>query len=385
MALMLSACGDEPATLEDAPREGNFMVSFSLRLENTDAASLGDSYPPSARSADYDYNPAQTWGNFSPADPGNEFDNRLMKHNFHLLILDNSNTVVGKMVHDNMDMMLYTSSEEYTIVGFQGILNTKLSSVELDSDDKYKVFVFANGAPCSTELGSTFRPDDMTFKHIGQPSSEFYAIPMWGVSRAKLAGIKPGKTQNIGFIDLLRAMAKIRVDVDTDETGALTEAMSGFRITSLKISNCNTMGHMLPKEWGTLDYTQDLSIGNTLSEYSSLLTNFGDGLQIVTTETGATYVELYVPEYNNTPENEFLLQVGYTIDGAEQTEDIHICKYSEGVPDTNDDNSYTLWPIVRNHYYHYTIISIENGESRFRFKASIQDLEDGGTYIYEYD
>lgn len=390
--LGLSSCIYDDCIEPDAPGDSSdLMVSFTLRLERGRDGSEAARSLSMKKSHASDYDGAQTWGTINPTDPGNMFDNRLLMEHFHMLLLDKeTNRVEGKIKHDNMNVLSYDLHEEYAIMQFWGVLDTKLSSTELDSDDKYKVMIFANGNACSIGLGEVFSGTGMSFSHIGQPGNiyssgkSFDAIPMWGVAEAKLKGIKPGEQQDIGEVSMLRSMAKIIVDVDTDENGDLKENVKEVRLTSLTVAHCNTNGEMLPKGWNTVTDTRNLSVRNTLHIPVSPapVADFGKNVTVNETDKGATSFEFYVPEYDNSTDAEFLIKVKYTIDGGKEKEgEIHICKYEEGQPVTG----YTLWPIVRNHIYHYTITNAGTTMDALKLKVSIADMENGGEFNYEYD
>lgn len=396
LCLALSSCvyddGMEPDT---AGNPSDLMVSFTLRMERS--RSGRETYSrgfPAEPDKDYDYDVyGPTWGDDYPQVEGNTFDNRLLKEHFHMLLLEKeTNKVVGKMEHDKMDVLIYDPYEDYTIVKFWGVLDTNLSTEELSRDDKYKVMIFANGDNgCAAGLDETLAGDGITFSHIGQPGDRnsagraFDAIPMWGVAEAKLAGIKPGKQKEIGEVSMLRSMAKIVVDLDTDSKGDLTEDVKGVRLTSLSVSNVNTNGAMLPANWGTITDTKSLEIKNTLRipTPEGTMKDFGSGLKVAVTAKDVTSIEFYVPEYDNNADAEFLLKVKYTVgdDTEEKEGEIHICKYENGQPAAN----YTLWPIVRNHIYQYTITKVGPTVDYLRFKVTIADMEKGGDYVFDYE
>lgn len=384
LCLALSSCVYDDGTEPDTPgNPSDLMVSFTLRMERSRSGREIAHGTTSAAGRTSDYDGSQTWGTIDPTDPGNDFDNRLLKEHFHMLLLENeTNKVVGKIEHDNMDVLIYDPYEDYTIVQFWGVLDTNLSTEELSSDDKYKVMIFANGDNgCAAELGDELAGDGITFSHIGQPGDKnssgraFDAIPMWGVAEAKLAGIKPGKQHDLGTVDMLRSMAKIIVDVDDEKVGV----ENNVRITSLTLEHYNTAGNILPLEWSKTMNTKDLKIDDSFNPNVSPATT---ALMPEVAESGKS-VEFYVPEYDNKAEAEFLLTVGYTVEGSDEEKqgEIHICKYENGQPAAD----YTLWPIVRNHIYHYTITKVQGDEPGFRFKATIENLLDGGIYDYEYD
>lgn len=394
LCLALSSCVYDDGTEPDTPSDpSDLMVSFTLRMERSRSGRETAYGTTRAGGRASDYDGSQTWETIDPTDPGNDFDNRLLKEHFHMLLLEKeTNKVVGKMEHDNMDVLIYDPYEDYNIVKFWGILDTNLSTEALSYDDRYKVMIFANGdEPCATALGDILAGDGITFSHIGQPGDRnsggraFDAIPMWGVAEAKLSGIKPGKQKEIGEVSMLRSMAKIVVDLDTDSEGGLTEDVKGVRLKSLTVSNVNTNGVMLPANWGTITDTKSLKIENTLRIPNPVktATDFGNGLTVATTDKGVTSIEFYVPEYDNKANAEFLLKVKYTVgdDTEEKEGEIHICKYENGQPAAN----YTLWPIVRNHIYQYTITKVGPTVDDLRFRVKIARMEKGGEYVFEYE
>lgn len=353
LLLAFTSCSCDADAIGDS---ADLMVSFTLRLEHgqdgrafSSRAGFASSYPYAG------YGPA--WGGDYPQKEGNEFDSRLLKEHFHMLLLEkNTNKVVGKMEHDKMNVLVYNPNEDYTIVEFLGALDTDLSTGELDSDDKYKVMIFANGNACSVGLEDTFSGTDKSFSHIGQPGDKnsdgepFDAIPMWGVAPAKLKGIKPGQRKDLGTVEMLRSMAKIIVDVATGDDGNPADAVKNVKLTALTVTNCNSNGEMLPNGWEKLDETKKLKIEETLNIPASA---YRQNLSVEATNN-RTDIEFYVPEYKNTSDAEFLLKVKYTVGEEEKEGEIHICKYNGGKPDTSE-----LWPIVRNHIYQYTITGVE--------------------------
>lgn len=390
--LGLSSCIYDDGDMADEPGEGaDLMVSFTLRMErNRSGREVTDHTLAKAGSWASDYNGSEYWGSITNPKDGDEFESSLLRNNFYMLLLDkNDNTIVGKVIDTDvlvLDAEDTDTGKDYTIWRFFGILDTDLSLNDLARDDRYKAVIIANSGEQTIERkNGTINKinDEMMFSHIGQPSDNFKAIPMWGVADAKLAGIKPGKSWNITGeqktdgeytpIWMLRAMAKIVVDVDDKEIGESTNV----EITSvtLKSEISNTKGYVFPGNWDGVDATTDLQIEKTLRPYGSK--GMLPELKIAQDKKSVAF---YVPEYDNTKGDEFILNVGYTINGeAKAPGEIHIGKYEKGI---YQDGS--RWPIVRNHIYQYTITGVGPTKEDLRFKVTIADMEKGGDYVFDY-
>lgn len=391
LCLGLSSCIYDDGDMADEPGDGaDLMVSFTLRMErNRSGREATDHMLAKAGSRASDYDGSEYWGNITNPVAGNEFESSLLRDNFYMLLLEkggnDKDKVVGKVV--DMDVMVLDAEDidtgkDYTVWRFFGILDTKLSLDELAKDNRYKAMIIANSGEQTIALGEKINAD-MTFSHVGQPSDNFKAIPMWGVADAKLAGIKPGKSWNITGeqktegeytpIWMLRAMAKIVVDVDDEALGENTNV----EITSvtLKSEISNTKGYVFPGNWDGVGATTDLQIEKTLRPYQS--TGALPELKIASDKKSVAF---YVPEYDNTQGGEFVLNVGYTVNGeAKEPGEIHIGKYEKGIYQDG-----TRWPIVRNHIYQYTITGVEPTDN-LRFHVKIARMEKGGEYVFEYE
>lgn len=392
LCLGLSSCIYDDGNMADEPGDGaDLMVSFTLRMERNRSGREATDHTLAKVGSRADYDGSEYWGSITNPKDGDEFESSLLRDNFYMLLLEKAgkdrNKVVGKVVDMNvivLDAEDTDTGKDYTIWRFFGILDTKLSPNDLARDDRYKAMIIANSGEQTIELGEKQTINaEMTFSHIGQPSDNFKAIPMWGVADAKLAGIKPGKSWNITGeqktdgeytpIWMLRAMAKIVVDVDDKEIGE----GKNVEITSvtLKSEISNTNGYVFPGNWDGVDATIDLQIEKTLRPYESK-----GKLPELKIASDKKSVAFYVPEYDNTQGDEFILNVGYTVNGeAKAPGEIHIGKYEKGI---YQDGS--RWPIVRNHIYQYTITGVGPTKEDLRFKVTIADMEKGGDYVFDY-
>ena len=363
LALGITACGDNSVMREPDNAAGDMVLSFTLRIEGqAGVRSRAEAVP----GTDYPYEGyGPTWGEDYPSVVGNDFENRLLKEHFHVLLLDGNNAVIGKILSDDLDVLVY-NHDGATIYSFLGVLDTAWTPAEFDNITDTKIMVFANGSAYSdgAALG------DITFSHVGGPSATFRAIPMWGVAQADLKGIRPGVARNVGEVPMLRAMAKVVVDIDS-------ELRETVKLTGLTVANCNTAGYQLPRAWDMIKATDKLDIYNTQRIPAD--PGAATGLEAAPT-ADSTAIEFYVPEYANSAEAEFLMAVDYTVEGEPASKPglISLRKYVDGKPAADSG----LWPVVRNHIYHYTVTGIAS--DGLRFKAEIIDMEEGGDYYYEY-
>lgn len=176
------------------------------------------------------------------------------------------------------------------------------------------------------------------------------AIPMWGVKSFEFAfdDAPEDRVFNLGTISLLRAAAKISVNL-SDELQS-----EGFRIENVMINYVARDGYAVPNQWENINETQALKYSEG---FRAIMTETLTDVSLLSAEdTQEKY--LYVPETVNGDEE---LAMAVTISRGEELYEFPYDKgikfrhYSEGQP------SGEVFDIVRNHYYDYTITSLNIG------------------------
>lgn len=312
--LSLASCSrNDEVTVADG-EEGKVYVTLTLSINGEEAESRA------------------TWENNDYPEDGNEWENTI--NDLQILIYDaTTNAYVGRV--ENLIQLL---DDRYS---------GTLSAAAWKTNKDYKVMAFAN---CPT----INNPNNIGNLLYTRTDVEY--IPMWGVTTTTL-NLIPGESDDIGGIDLLRAMAKVEVnfseDFPTDE----------YTIGDIIVSPYNTKGYCVPKGYASVDNTGDLdreeagtaySFNPYLSESKSALT--------FKKEDGKYYI--YLPEYKNTETNAATIQV--TVNG--ETYPLEFKNYENGTP------TGAPYDIVRNHIYRYTITGVNNGELTVKYRALPWDL-----------
>ena len=165
---------------------------------------------------------------------------------------------------------------------------------------------------------------------------------MWGVTTLTNE-LVVGKSNNLGTIDMLRSLAKVKVK--------LADGMKArnYSLGALQLNNYNTSGYTLPLTYNTAASTAAIRFGNSLHANSSWAQS------IAMTGNDDESIMLYIPEYDNinaATDRKATISLQLMRDGEEEGNyTLHFCNYTpEGAPDAA-----STYNIQRNHYYEYTV------------------------------
>ena len=307
--LLLASCSrnDEVAVAEG--EEGKVYVTLTLSINGEEVGSR----------ATWEYN-----DNDNPGD-GNEWENTI--DDLQILIYDANNNYVGK-VEDLIQLL----DGRYS--------GTLSSDAEWTGNTNYKIMAFAN-CP-SIDNPSNISTLDYTRANVSY-------IPMWGVTTTTF-DLTPGESDDIGSIDLLRAMAKVEVIMDAD----------GYTIDNIAVDKSNTQGYCLPKGYDSVSETEQLDMEGTDPASFHPFTTF-ENPPIKKEQDGKYYI--YLPEYENTETNAAKIKV--TVNG--EPYELEFKNYENGTP------TGAPYDIVRNHIYRYTITGVNDGELTFEYRVLLWD------------
>lgn len=310
-----------------ASGSGDTQVSFVLSLSNAGTPSRA------------------TWGDQYENQEGSGYENRIDPDDVQVMLFTTSGRYVA-----TVDILSYTSLEngadEYRFVGSVTAEENELTSGE------YKLMVFAN---CGTITGTSDLGSLSFDYNANNVKDESQLIPMWGVITPTLT-LEKGKQQDLGTIDLLRAMAKIEID--------LASAISGTHtITGATLNKYNTKGYCLPKNYAAVKNTKELEqeTGYNKDTFNPYIdAQVSSNLVFSYSEDNKT-AWLYIPEYDNTPD---AAAISITLsDGSNTTTGtLEFKDYANGTA-TGDAHD-----IVRNHIYRYTV-NVETGKLTVQYKA----------------
>lgn len=333
LSLLACACSSDDVSSDTVP-VNDTQVSFILSLNNATNGTRA------------------SWGaGYDPQQVGDSYENNIDPEHLQVALYYKDNQLAA-----NVTILSYLPIESENpgeqLYRFIGTVNS-VNGAELTSGD-YKIMVFANCV--SSDQSDLSVPSDLS-----DPSALSYdynageevkagtqLIPMWGVTTANLK-LKKGQRDEVGTIDLLRAFAKVEINLHDDISGTYT-------ITSATLNNYNTKGYCLPAGYASVDKTVDLD------QEDGTNSSFNPNDSPSQTALDFDYSEdkksayLYIPEYansNNSAQIQLTLSDGKneTITGTLYFKDYD----TNGAPTTGDAHD-----IVRNHIYRYTV-NVEQG------------------------
>ena len=268
------------------------------------------------------------WDDYDPKDDGTAYENAINTEQLQIKVCDENGTIIGDVenviaINNGTD-----TNPDYSITGTWENAADKLSKAK-------KIMVFAN---CGTSIVT---PDNIQNLAFARSATTQY-IPMWGVTTLTNE-LVVGKSNNLGTIDLLRSLAKVKVK--------LADGMKSrkYSLGAMQLNNYNTSGYTLPLTYNTVASTAAIRFGNSLHANSSWAQS------ITMTNNGDESIMLYIPEYDNinaTTDRKATISLQLMRDGEEEGNyTLHFCNYTpEGAPDAA-----STYNIQRNHYYEYTV------------------------------
>lgn len=268
------------------------------------------------------------WDDYDPKDDGTAYENAINTEQLQIKVCDENGTIIGDVenviaINNGTD-----TNPDYSITGTWENAADKLSKAK-------KIMVFAN---CGTSIVTPGNIQNLAFAR----SATTQYIPMWGVTTLTNE-LVVGKSNNLGTIDLLRSLAKVKVK--------LADGMKSrkYSLGAMQLNNYNTSGYTLPLTYNTVASTAAIWFGNSLHANSSWAQS------IVMTGDGDESIMLYIPEYDNinaATDRKATISLQLMRDGEEEGNyTLHFCNYTpEGAPDAA-----STYNIQRNHYYEYTV------------------------------
>lgn len=382
--LLMTACSVYDDHMYGPEGEQIVRLSFTLALGSSDA--------PQTKVETWDPNDPVYDGDNIGYDPkmlGDSYDNMIDPSTLQVVFYEDgdndgngtSGEFLGRVQLTNYYPLNVDSYGVTNLYHMEGRL--LLDEDVIDSDDSYKMMIFANLPDSQRSIVLSEVPfanlDDLKFTSFtaGGQERDASLIPMWGVKTVKM-DFRTDDLYDLETIYVLRAMAKIEVKL-----GALLQEQ-GYSLTRMSISNTNPQGYCLPGEAGNIGYTEGLSL-------NSCFRDLGIGTYVspaVISDIGSSSLVMYVPEKNNTSASEepstLSLRLNY-IDGngvttsIEPADQIHFVNYVSGQP------SGDAYDIIRNHSYVFEINNILTEVDGLKFLVTIKDLEEGGSYGFVYN
>ena len=274
-------------------------------------------------------------------DPGTEMENSIDLSRFHVVFYQTNQKKAG--ILQNM-VLVHLGGNIYRLTGSLPVSNKVLVGNHFEG----KMVVYANFDMSEEDLQKSYSDGAIAQKSFGYEANPKY-LPMWGVKKVSFT-LTAGKRQDFSDIDLLRAVAKVRVSLSSKMKS------DGWSIYSMQLFNYNNKGNCMPKKYAECEQTASLTHEDFENFYDSKQTG-----GITMTEN----VPIYLPEYQNTEKNEadrcvikLKLKLNENVENNEKEYTLRFIDYTD-----NGGEGTTVNDIVRDHYYTFEVYKGTNGKN----------------------
>ena len=300
--LSITSCGFDDGYDKEDTGDDNVKVAFRMSFANDNTRAVNDG-----------------WEDYNPTDLGDTYENAINADQLQIKVCDKNGNIIGYV-------------QDVRVIGDQ-ITGTWENAGDLLKQAN-KIMVFAN---CGT---ANVTQDNISSLAFRVDQTKQY-IPMWGVTTLT-KDLVVGKQNNLGTIDLLRSLAKVKVK--------MADGMKarGYALGNITFNNYNTEGYSLPVTYNTSKNTKEILFSGSLHAKPSW------SQSVTMTNTDEESIMLYIPEYDNktaAADRKATITLNLKCDGKDDgTYTLQFCNYVDGVADPS-----TLYNIQRNHYYEYTV------------------------------
>lgn len=274
-------------------------------------------------------------------DPGTEMENSIDLSKFHVVFYQTNQKMAG--ILQNM-VLVHLGGNIYRLTGSLPVSNKVLVGNHFVG----KMVVYANFDMSEDDLQK-----DYNDTHIAEKSFKYKAnpecLPMWGVQKVNFE-LAAGKRQDFSDIDLLRAVAKVKVNLSSKMKS------DGWSIYSMQLFNYNDKGYCMPKKYAECEQTASL----THEEFENFLVSRKQDAITMTDN-----VPIYLPEYQNTGKNEadrcvikLKLKLNGNVENNEKEYTLRFIDYTD-----SGGEGTTINDIVRDHYYTFEVYKGSNGQN----------------------
>lgn len=280
-----------------------------------------------------------------PKDSGTEMENSIDFSRFHVVFYQANQQMAG--ILQNM-VLVHLGGNIYRLTGSLPVSNKVLVGNHFVG----KMVFYANFDMSSEDLQKDYKHTDIAQKSFDYEANPKY-LPMWGVQKVDFT-LAAGKRQDFSDIDLLRAVAKVKVNLSNDMK------KNGWSIHSMQLFNYNNKGYCMPGKYKDCEQTASLTHEEFEHFYNSKQTG---GI------TMKDNVPIYLPEYQNTGRNEAdkcVIKVKLARNGSvEQDASGNEKEYTLRFIDYTDQGTEgtTTNDIVRDHYYIFEVYKGSNGQN----------------------
>lgn len=290
-------------------------------------------------------------------DPGTEMENSIDLSRFHVVFYQTNQQMAG--ILQNM-VLVHLGGNIYRLTGSLPVSNKVLVGNHFEG----KMVVYANFEMSEADLQKDYNHTDIAQKSFNYEANPKY-LPMWGVQKVDFT-LAAGKRQDFSDIDLLRAVAKVKVYLSNEMKN------NGWSIHSMKLINYNNEGYCMPIKYAGCERTASL----THDEFE----HFKDSKQTVGI-TMTDDVPIYLPEYQNNGKedaNECVIKLKLASKQDDSAKDKEYTLRFIDYTDTGAEGT-TINDIVRDHYYIFEVYKGSNGKNLVKLtvrKWNVRDHEE---------
>ena len=294
-------------------------------------------------------------------EPGTEMENSIDLSRFHVVFYQTNQQMAG--ILQNM-VLVHLGGNIYRLTGSLPVSNKVLVGNHFEG----KMVVYANFDMSKADLQKDYNDTGIAQKSFDYEDNPKY-LPMWGVKKVSFT-LTAGKRQDFSDIDLLRAVAKVRVNLSSEMKN------NGWSIYSMQLFNYNNKGYCMPEKYAECEQTASLT--------HEAFEHFLDSKQTVGI-TMKDNVPIYLPEYQNNGKedaNKCVIKlklasngkVELDTSGNEKEYTLRFIDYTDQGTEGTTTND-----IVRDHYYTFEVYKGSNGQNLVKLtvrKWNVRDHEE---------
>lgn len=293
-----------------------------------------------------------------PKDPGTEMENSIDLSRFHVVFYQENQQMAG--ILQNM-VLVHLGGNIYRLTGSLPVSYKVLVGNHFEG----KMVVYANFNMGEDDLQKDYNDTDIAQKAFDYEANPKY-LPMWGVQKVNFT-LAAGKRQDLSDIDLLRAVAKVKVYLSNDMK------KNGWSIHDMHLFNYNNEGYCMPIKYAECEQTASL----THEEFE----HFKDSKQT----DGITMkdnVPIYLPEYQNNGKKDAdkcIIKLKLARNGTVESDKEYTLRFKEYTDEGKEGT--TINDIVRDHYYTFEVYKGSNGHNLVKLTVKKWNVRNHGEIV----
>lgn len=296
-------------------------------------------------------------------DPGTEMENSIDFSRFHVVFYDANQQMAG--ILQNM-VLVHLGGNIYRLTGSLPVSNKVLVGNHFVG----KMVVYANFDMSEADLKKGYNDEIIAQKSFNYEANPEY-LPMWGVQKVDFT-LAAGKRQDFSDIDLLRAVAKVKVNLSKDMKN------NGWSIHSMQLFNYNNKGYCMPDKYTDCEQTASLTHEEFEHFFNSIQTS---GITMIDD------VPIYLPEYQNNGQvdaNKCVIKLKLARNGTGESdtsgkEKEYTLRFID-YTDTGAEGT-TINDIVRDHYYIFEVYKGSNGQNLVKLTVRKWNVREHGEIV----